>query len=144
MTWLGRQGCRVGSIVALTFLVCETARAEVCDKERPLRLPKDGPVGPLDALLPVATSPPAIALAGLLIAAMLSGWRLAYALSAGLAIAMMLQLARYGLDPIKASAAREGCMYPQWLNLSLLGAVAIWSIWRFRRLDKSKALSSST
>ena len=142
-----RTGC-FWLVAMSTVMTPSSAIAEVCDKERPLWTPRDGPVGPLDAFLPLATSLSGIALAGFFVAAVSFGWRLAYALSAGIAISMILQTSTQwfdvgGLDPIRASAIREGCMYPPWLNLSLLCALALWSIWQFRRLARSGASGST-
>ena len=148
---MSRVARRIGCfwlVATSTVMMSSSAIAEVCDKERPLWTPSDGPVGPLDTFLPLATSLSGIALAGFLIAAVSLGWRLAYALSAGIAISMILQTSTQwfdvgGLDPIRASAIREGCMYPPWLNLFLLVAVVLLSIWQFRRLARSGTSGST-
>lgn len=121
-----RRGIRQALYLALAL--CPTAAiAEVCDKERPFWSRADGPASAWDELIGLSTLPISLALISLAGLALLTRWRILFALTgllwAGLALRVIAE--HYGpiRDDARYFAINEGCIGPPHLFIAL--AIAI-------------------
>lgn len=126
---------RLGLCATLTLLPAQ-ALAEVCDKERPLWSPADGPMSALDELFHLATTLPGLGIAGALTLALLSGTRLYWALTALFSAIIALSLWAMQNDPLglTQAAMAEGCVGPQTLTIATCTVICAFALTALVRL----------
>lgn len=125
------------SLAILSLAVFPTATwAEVCDKERPLWNPADGPATGFDELLNLSIAPPSWMMFALTIIAVLSRKRWIAVPALGVSLLLTLAVVQtHSEDPtgIRYFAIQEGCIGPPHLFIALCAAICMVNIkviWR--------------